>query len=149
MVTQEPVLAFYNPQEDLVIQCDASNKGIGAALVQNDRPIAYYSRAMTDTETCYADIEKEMLAVTVSFERFYQYIFGRYTKVISDHKPLEIIVKKTLSKAPSVSKVCSYGYKNITTTSSIDQEKPWSSRTLYQEHTYHTHHHLSTLVKSI
>ena len=44
MVTQENILAFYNPQEDLVIQCDASNKGIGAALLQNDRPIAYYSR---------------------------------------------------------------------------------------------------------
>ena len=41
-----------------------------------------------------------MLAVTVSFERFHQYTFGRYTKVISDHKPLEMIVKKTLSKAP-------------------------------------------------
>ena len=41
-----------------------------------------------------------MLAVVFSFEKFHQYTFGRYTKVISDHKPLEMIVKKALVKAP-------------------------------------------------
>jgi hypothetical protein len=100
LITEAPLLVYYNPEEDLAIQCDASGKGLGAALLQNGRPNAYHSRALTDTETRYASIEKEMLAVVDAFERFHQYTFGRFTQVISDHKPLEMIVKKPLSKAP-------------------------------------------------
>ena len=100
MVSQAPLLAYYNPKEELTIQCDVSNKGLGAALLQNGRPIAYASRAITDTESRYASIEKEMLAVVFAMERFHQYTFGRFTRVISDHKPLEMIAKKSLVKAP-------------------------------------------------
>ncbi len=85
---------------DLTIQCDASGKGLGSCLLQNGRPIAYHSRALTDAETRYASIEKEMLAVVDAFESFHQYTFGRFTQVISDHKPLKMIVKKPLRKAP-------------------------------------------------
>ena len=100
LITEAPVLEYYNPTDDLTIQCDASGKGLGAALLQNGRPIAYFSRALTDTETRYASIEREMLAVVSALERFHQYTFGRFTQVVSDHKPLEMIVKKNLSKAP-------------------------------------------------
>ncbi|XP_011664712.2 uncharacterized protein K02A2.6-like [Strongylocentrotus purpuratus] len=100
MVSEAPLLAYYNPKEELTIQCDASNKGLGAALLQNGRPIAYASRSLTDTESRYASIEKEMLAVVFSMERFHQYTFGRFTSVVSDHKPLEMIIKKPLVKAP-------------------------------------------------
>ena len=96
LVTAAPVLAYYNPECELSIQCDASGKGLGAALLQQGRPIAYASSALTDTETRYASIEREMLAVVFALERFHQYTFGRRTNVISDHKPLEVIVKKPL-----------------------------------------------------
>ena len=100
LVTSSPVLAYYNPEEDLVIQCDSSGTGVGAALLQNDQPIAYASRTLADVETRYAPIEKEMLAVVYSLERFHQYTYGRHTVVYSDHKPLEMILKKPLIKAP-------------------------------------------------
>lgn len=41
MVTAPPVLKYYEREKDLVIQCDASDGGIGAALVQDGRPVAY------------------------------------------------------------------------------------------------------------
>ena len=87
LVTAAPVLAYYNLECELSIQCDASGKGLGVALLQQGRPIAYASRALTDTETRYASIEREMLAVVFALERFHQYTFVRHTKVISDHKP--------------------------------------------------------------
>lgn len=59
LVTTNPVLAYYNPEEDLVIQCDSSGTGVGAALMQNDQPIAYASRAFADTETRYAPIYRK------------------------------------------------------------------------------------------
>lgn len=100
MVTTAPVLAFYSSKKNLVIQCDASEKGLGAALLQDKQPIAYASRALTDTEQRYAQIEKEMLAIVFSLERFHQYTFGRKVTVHSDHKPLEAILKKPLSSVP-------------------------------------------------
>ena len=66
MVTQAPVLSYYDPCSELTIQCDASQGGLGAALLQNGRPIEYASRALTEAEKRYAQIEKEMLAIVFS-----------------------------------------------------------------------------------
>ena len=76
LVTAAPILSYYDPKEELVIQCDASQNGLGAALLQKGKPIAYASRALTDTETRYAQIEKEMLAIVFSLEKFHQYTLG-------------------------------------------------------------------------
>ena len=79
LISVAPVLAYYQPAEQLEIQCDSSQNGLGAALIQNGQPIAYASRALTETEPRYAQIEKEMLAVVVAVERFNDYTFGRKT----------------------------------------------------------------------
>ena len=100
LVTEAPLLRFYDPRLELLIQCDASEKGLGAALLQKGQPIAFASRALTDVETRYAQIEKEMLAIVFSLQKFHQYTFGRHTTIHSDHKPLEAILKKALNKAP-------------------------------------------------
>ena len=56
MVTEAPILSYYDLSSPLAIQCDASQKGLGAALLQNQKPVAYASHALTDTETRYAQI---------------------------------------------------------------------------------------------
>ena len=96
LVTSVPLLAYYDPSKELVIQCDASS----STLMQEGKPLAYASRALSTTEVGYAQIEKECLAIVFSLERFHHYTFGRKTIVNTDHKPLETIVKKPLCKAP-------------------------------------------------
>ncbi|KAK2564108.1 Retrovirus-related Pol polyprotein from transposon 412 [Acropora cervicornis] len=100
--TEEQENAFREVKRlaELKIQCDASKKGLGAALLQRGQPIAYTSRALTEIEQRYAQIEKEMLAIVFSLEKFNQYTFGRHVKIQSDHKPLESILKKPLACAP-------------------------------------------------
>ena len=100
LATEAPILAYYDPVKELVVQCDASQKGLGAALLQEGRPIAFASRALTETETRYAQIEKETLAIVYALERFNQYTYGRKVDVHSDHKPLEAILQKPLSSTP-------------------------------------------------
>ena len=95
-----PVLAYHKPGESLAVQCDGSQAGLGAALMQGGHPIAYASRALTETETRYAQMEKEMLAIVFAVEKFNDYTFGNKTIVFSDHKPLESIFKKLLHRAP-------------------------------------------------
>ena len=69
--------------------------------MQDGHPIACASRALTETESRYAQIEKELLAIVFSVEKFNDYTFaGRKTIVHTDHKPLESIVKKLLHRAP-------------------------------------------------
>jgi hypothetical protein len=99
-VCTSPVLKYYDPKEELTLQCNASLTGLGASLLQNGQPIAFASRALTDVETRYAQIEKEMLAVVFGLERFHRYTYGRSVNVDSDHKTLESIVKKSLLSAP-------------------------------------------------
>ena len=53
-----------------------------------------------ETDTCYAQMEKEMLAIVFAVEKFNDYTFGNKTIVFSDHKPLESILKKPLHHAP-------------------------------------------------
>ncbi|CAH8560353.1 unnamed protein product [Dicrocoelium dendriticum] len=100
LITNAPVLAYYNPQLSLEIQCDSSQFGIGAVLMQNGKPIDFRSRTLTETERRYAQIEKEMLAVVYAVERFNDYTFGRKTTVFTDHKPLVSIANKPLHVVP-------------------------------------------------
>ena len=44
-VSSNPVLRYYNLQEEVTLQCDASQSGLGAVLLQNGQPVAYASRA--------------------------------------------------------------------------------------------------------
>ena len=100
IITEAPVLKFYNPTDEVTIQCDASQYGLGACLMQNGHPIAYASRSLTNTESNYAQIEKELLAIVFGAERFESYLYGRKFTVESDHKPLEAIMKKSVVSAP-------------------------------------------------
>ena len=61
------MLAYYKPVEPLEVQYDSSQAGLVAALMQSGHTIAYASRALTETESRYAKMEKEMLAI-VSFQ---------------------------------------------------------------------------------
>lgn len=62
--------------------------------------MAYVSRALTSAESRYAQIEKELLAMVFSCEKFETYLFGREVTVDSDHKPLEMIWQKPIHAAP-------------------------------------------------
>ena len=100
VLTKAPVLAYYDVKKPVKVTCDASKCGLGAALLQDDKPVAFASRALTDAEMRYAQIEKELLAVVFAFEKFNQYTYGRCVEVETDHKPLVSIVKKSLTSAP-------------------------------------------------
>ncbi|KAK4296250.1 hypothetical protein Pmani_031249 [Petrolisthes manimaculis] len=101
-VTTTPVLRYYSVKDEVTVQCDASQSGLGAVLTQEGHPVAFASRALTPAEQRYAQIEKECLAIVFACERFHEYTYGRNTITVqSDHQPLESIFKKRLEDAPS------------------------------------------------
>ena len=101
IVTMQPVLKYYSLTEEVTLQCDASEKGLGATLLQNNQPLAFASRALRQTEQRYAQIEKECLSIVFGCEKFHQYLLGRDSiHIQTDHKPLDVIFKKPLLPAP-------------------------------------------------
>jgi len=63
LAIETPVLKYFDPKKPTKLSVDASSKGLGAVLLQEGHPITYASRALTQTQQNYAQIEKEMLAI--------------------------------------------------------------------------------------
>ena len=88
-----PVLALYDTNKKTKIRSDASSYGLGGVVLQQQdddtwKPVAYFSRALTNTEMHYSQIEKECLAFTWLCERASDYILGKPIVGETDHKPL-------------------------------------------------------------
>ena len=76
---------------ETMLPADASSNGLGAVLQKFKaewRPVVFASRSMSETETKYAQIEKEALAITWACDKFSVYILGKQITVETDHKPL-------------------------------------------------------------
>ena len=102
MITEVPgpVLQYYDPSKPVRVQVDASQSGLGAVVMQNGRSIAYALKSLTTTQQANAQIEKEALALVFGCEKFHHYLYARNFVAETDHKPLEIIIKKPLHLVP-------------------------------------------------
>ena len=98
--TASQPLRYYDRTKPVTVQANASQRGLGACLLQEGQLIAFASKSLSDTETRYANIERELLAIIFACQRFNTYILGRPFTVESDHKPLEMIHQKSLASAP-------------------------------------------------
>ena len=86
LVSAHPVLKYYDMDAEVTIQCDASEKGLGATLLQNGQPVAFASRTLTPVEQRYAQIEKECLAIVFACTKFSQYISRRQDPIMQSLK---------------------------------------------------------------
>ena len=98
-VAAAPILAYYNPKKPTALQTDASCKGLSACLLQNQRPVYFASRALTETQKGYVAIELESLVVTWVIEKFHHFLYGNEFILETDQKPLEVILSKSLNQA--------------------------------------------------
>ena len=94
-----PILAYYNPNKPTILQTNASCKGLGACLPQNEKPMYFASKALTETQKGYMAIELESLAVAWAMERFHYFLYGNEFTLETDQKPLETILSKSLNQA--------------------------------------------------
>ncbi|UYV72497.1 K02A2.6-like [Cordylochernes scorpioides] len=96
-VRNAPSLAHFDKSKMLILQCDASKDAMGAALLQEDRPLAFASASFSDSQKQYSQIEKELLSVYYGCKKF-EYLLSGHTFVVqTDHQPLLPLVKKPLS----------------------------------------------------
>lgn len=102
ILTSDQVLAYPDFEIPFILTTDASNYALGAVLsqIQNntEKPIAFGSRTLSNTEENYSTTEKEALAIMWAVEKYRPYLFGNKFVLVTDHKPVTFIkssVKKT------------------------------------------------------
>ena len=76
LITEAPVLQYFDANKQITLSSDASKDGVGAVLLQDDKPVAYASCSLTQSQRRYAQIEKELYAIVFGCEKFHQYLFG-------------------------------------------------------------------------
>ena len=70
-IAKAPVLPYYNPKKQTVLQTDASMKGLGACLLPEELPVYFTSKVLTKAQKGYITIELESLAVAWAMEKFH------------------------------------------------------------------------------
>ena len=105
LITNSPVLKFYNSELLIKVSCDATMKGLGAVLKQKQHDIwhlvSYTSRSETSAEENYCQLEKEILSIVFACEKFHEFTYGKQFNVYNDHLHLKSIFNKTILKAPT------------------------------------------------
>jgi transposase InsO family protein len=70
------------------IYTDASNMAVGAAIHQKGKPLAFFSKLLTDTERRYSTFDREALAIIKVLQAYQHWFDGTPLVIHTDHKPL-------------------------------------------------------------
>jgi hypothetical protein len=90
-LTTAPVLAQPDNTESFEVYCDASGTGLGCVLMQDNRVIAYASRALRPHEQNYPTHDLELAAVVHALKIWRQYLMGAHCNIYTDHNSLKYI----------------------------------------------------------
>ncbi|GFO02230.1 Zinc finger protein [Plakobranchus ocellatus] len=94
-VTSKPVLQLPDVNKKFVLRTDASDRGLGAALMQENEgtlfPVAYASKKLTDRERKYSVTEIEALAIVWGVKKFSLYLYGTVFTLQTDHGALQFL----------------------------------------------------------
>ncbi|GJY85122.1 reverse transcriptase domain-containing protein [Tanacetum coccineum] len=91
-ISNAPILALPEGAKNFIVYCDASHKGLGFVLMQNDKVIAYASRQLKFHEKNYTTHDLELRAVVFALKIWRHYLYGTKCTLFTDHKSLQHIL---------------------------------------------------------
>jgi hypothetical protein len=109
-----PVLILPDFSSHFIVQTDASNFAMGAVLLQNDHPLAFYSKVLCPRLAKASTYIRELHAITSAVKRWRQYLLGHFFIIQTNHKSLKEIltqVIQTLEQQYYLAKLLGYHYE--------------------------------------
>jgi len=86
-----PLLQLPDFSKSFEVECDASGKGIGAVLMQDSKPIAYFSEKLSGATLNYSTYDKELYALVRALATWQHYLWPREFVVKTDHESLKYL----------------------------------------------------------
>ncbi|XP_033139528.1 uncharacterized protein LOC117131541 [Brassica rapa] len=90
-LTNAPLLILPDFNKTFEIECDASGIGIGAVLMQEKRPIAYFSEKLGGATLNYATYDKELYALVRALQTWQHYLWPKEFVIHTDHESLKYL----------------------------------------------------------
>jgi hypothetical protein len=87
-IAKEVTLAYPDYSKEFEIYADGSKKQLGAVITQRNRPIAFFSRKLTEAQQKYSVTEIELLAIVEALKEYRGMLWGQKIKVYTDHQNL-------------------------------------------------------------
>ena len=94
-LTHAPLLQLPNFGKTFELECDASGVGIGGVLMQDGKPIAYFSEKLHGPVLNYSTYDKELYALVRSLETWHHYLWPKEFVIHSDHESLKYLRSQT------------------------------------------------------
>ena len=106
------ILPYFDRNKETILQTDASKKGFGAVILQEEQPIYYASRALTSAEKNYQNLEREAQAAVWGMEKFHYFLYGRKFILQTDQKPLVSIFRKhMIDVSPRIQRITIHAWQ--------------------------------------
>ena len=88
IIGKEVLLSYPNFNQPFEIHTDASHTQLGSVISQNNKPIAFYSRKLSETQQRYTTTERELLSIVETLKEFRNILLGQEIIIYTDHKNL-------------------------------------------------------------
>ena len=84
IMSKETLLTFPDFNKTFHVYTDASNYQLGAVIMQEGKPLAFYSRKMSDTQKRYTTGEQELLSIVETLKEFRNILLGQQLVIHTD-----------------------------------------------------------------
>lgn len=96
-LTSTPILALPESAQPFIVECDASDLGVGPVLQQQERPIAFFSQALAQRYQKLPAYERELIGLAKAVRHWQTYLWGQSFIVRTDHYSLKYLLEQRLA----------------------------------------------------